>query len=143
MTGSANPEDRSPAEFYEAALSRIRRFMIGLSGLGLLLSAWYFDWQGALGFFIGATISYINHRWLERMVGALGERITTGRSSERGGLLVVRAVLRYLILAVAAYAIFKVSRAGLYGFLAGVCLPIAATACEVAVELFLGLRREI
>ena len=29
----------------------------------------------------------------------------------------------------------------LYGFLGGVCLPIAAVACEVAVELFVTLRR--
>jgi hypothetical protein len=95
-----------------------------------------------LGFLIAASISYMNHHWLERMVDALGERVTVGQSGERGGLLVVRAVLRYLSIAVAAYVIFKVSRAGLYGFLAGLCLPIAAIACEVGVELVLALRHE-
>lgn len=129
-------------QFYDGALLRIRRFMIGISGLGALLCGWFFGIPGLLGFLIGAGISYVNHRWLERMVDALGERITTGQSSERGGLLVLRAVLRYVSIAVAAYVIFRVSRAGLYGFLAGVCLPIAAIACEVGVELVLGLRHE-
>jgi hypothetical protein len=140
---SASLDSRNERQFYDDALLRIRRFMLGISGLGVLLCGWFWGLAGLLGFSVGAGISYMNHRWLERMVDALGDRITTGRSSERGGVLVLRAILRYLSIALAAYAIFKVSRAGLYGFLAGVCLPIAATACEVAVELFLGLRREI
>ena len=122
---------------------RIRRFMLGISGLGVLLCGWFFGWAGLFGFLVGAGISYVNHRWLERMVDALGERVTVGKSSERGGLLVLRALLRYVSIAVAAYAIFKVSTAGLYGFLSGVCLPIAAIACEVGVELFMGLRHEV
>lgn len=139
----ANTPDTAAERFYDRALARIRQFMLGLSGLGLLLCAWFFGWRGAAGFAIGAGISYVNHRWLERMVDAIGERVTTGESRERGGILVVRALLRYASIAVAAYVIFKVSKAGLYGFLGGVCLPIGAIACEVAVELFKGLRREI
>ncbi len=142
VPASANPEPAAE-QFYNHALWRIRQFMLGLSGLGLLLGWWFFGWQGALVFAIGAFISYINHRWLERMVDAIGERITTGQSHERGGILVLRALLRYASIAVAAYVIFKVSKAGLYGFLGGICLPIGAIACEVAVELFKGLRREI
>ena len=137
----AEPQDEQ--QFYDGALLRIRRFMLGLSGLGVLLCGWFFGWAGVLGFLVGAGISYINHRWLERMVDALGERVTTGKSSERGGLLVLRALLRYVSIGIAAYAIFKVSRAGLFGFLSGVCLPIAAVACETGVELFTGLRHEL
>lgn len=71
----------------------------------------------------------------------LGARITSGQSRERGGVIVFRAVLRYVFIAAGAYVIFNVSLAGLYGFLGGVCLPIAAVACEVAVEIFVALRR--
>jgi len=116
--------------------------MLGLAGLGVLVCGWFFGLPGLLGFLVGAGISYVNHRWLERMVAALGERITTSHSRERGGLLVLRAMLRYVSIALAAYVIFRVSRTGLYGFLAGICLPIAAIACEVGVELVLGLRQE-
>jgi len=140
VTISSQPD--TARQFYDGAMLRIRRFMLGLAGLGALLCGWSFGLPGLLGFLIGAGISYMNHRWLERMVDALGERVTSGQSGERGGLLVVRALLRYLSIAVGAYVIFRVSRAGLFGFLAGVCLPIAAIACEVGVELVAGLRHE-
>jgi hypothetical protein len=140
---SSPVDSRNAQQFYDGALLRIRRFMLGLAGLGVLLCAWFFGWPGIVGFLIGGGISYVNHHWLEGMVDALGERVSTGQSSERGGLLVLRALLRYVSIAVAAYVIFRVSKAGLYGFLSGVCLPIAAIACEVGVELFLGLRHEV
>jgi len=128
-------------QFYDRALERIRKFMLVLAVVGLLACVALFRWPVAAGFATGAVVSYVNHRWLERAVEAVGERIATGHSRERGGGIVFRAVLRYVFVAVGAYVIFSVSRSGLYGFLGGVCLPIAAVACEVAVELVVTLRR--
>ena len=127
--------------FYDGALERIRRFLLAASVLGLAGCVLLFRWPTALGFALGATISYVNHRWLAGMVNALGERITTGQSKERGGLLVFRAMLRYGFIAVGAYAIFRGYPAALYGFLGGICLPIVAVGCEVAIELYMALRR--
>jgi hypothetical protein len=142
MTGSDLPTSETPAErFYGAALGRIRRFMLALGVAGLVLCAVRFGWAVAAGFATGAVISYINHVWLERVVAAIGERITNGQSRERGGGIVARALLRYAFIALGAYIISRVSRAGLYGFLAGICLAIAAIACEAAVEVYGGLRR--
>jgi len=136
------PQSTSPDadQFFDRALERIRKFMLVIAGLGLLACLVLFRWPVAAGFAAGAIVSYLNHRWLERAVEAVGERITTGKSRERGGGIIARAVLRYVLIAVCAYVIFNVSRAALYGFLGGVCLPIAAVACEVAVELFVALR---
>jgi ATP synthase I chain len=128
-------------QFYDRALERVRKFMLALAALGLLGCVALFRWPVAAGFAAGAFVSYVNHRWLERAVEAVGERIATGQNRERGRGIIVRAVLRYVFIAVGAYVIFNVSRAGLYGFLGGVCLPIAAVACEVAVELVVSLRR--
>jgi hypothetical protein len=77
------------------------------------------------------------------MVNALGERITSGQSRERGGIIVIRAVLRYASIALGAYVIFKVSLPALYGFLAGVCLTIAAVCLEAILEIYMGLRRKL
>jgi len=138
----ATPEPASSQTdlFFDRALERIRKFMLALAALGLLVCLVLFRWPVAAGFAAGAIVSYFNHRWLERAVEAVGERITTGQSRERARGIIVRAVLRYVFIAAGAYVIFNVSRAGLYGFLGGVCLPIAAVACEVAVELFVALR---
>jgi hypothetical protein len=121
-------------------LPRIRRFLLAVAVLGLVVCVSLFRWPVTLGFLAGAIVSYVNQRWLERAIQALGERITSGKSRERGGGIVMRAALRYVLIAGGAYVIFNVSLAALYGFLAGVCLPIAAIACEVAVELVIILR---
>lgn len=112
-----------------------------MGAAGVVVCLVRFGWVVAAGFLLGAIVSYVNHIWLERVVAALGERITSGESRERGERIVVRAVLRYAFIAFGAYVIFKVSLAGLYGFLGGVCLTIAAIACEAAVEIYVGLRR--
>lgn len=135
------PTSSAADEFFAGALKRIRRYMVAASAVGLVVCLVFFRWPVAAGFLAGAIISYVNHRWLERAVDALGERITTGESKERGGGIVLRAALRYAFIAIGAYVIFNVSLAGLYGFLGGVCLPIVAVACEVAVEIFITLRR--
>jgi hypothetical protein len=132
----------SPADkFFGGALQRIRKYMIVASAVGLVVCLVFFRWPVAAGFLAGAIVSYVNHRWLEGAVNALGERITTRASKERGGGIVLRAALRYAFIAVGAYVIFNVSLAGLYGFLGGVCLPIVAVGCEIAVEVFVTLRR--
>lgn len=127
--------------FFEQALPRIRRFLLVLAIAGLVVCSVLFRWAVTAGFLLGAIISYVNQVWLEGAVNKLGERITAEQSSERGGVIVFRALLRYVFIALGAYVIFSVSLAGLYGFLGGVCLPIAAVACEVAVEIFIMLRR--
>ena len=135
------PESIFAEAFLDRALARIRKFLLVLTGVGVLLCLVLFRWPAMAGFAVGAVVSYLNQRWLERAIEALGERITHQQSRERGGAIVFRALLRYVLIAGGAYVIFNVSLVGLYGFLGGVCLPIAAIACEVAVEVFVSLRR--
>jgi hypothetical protein len=139
-TPTPEPTSAFAEGFLDRALPRIRKFMLALAGLGTLVCVVFFRWPVTAGFVAGAVVSYVNQIWLERAIEALGVRITTQQSHERGGIIVVRALLRYVLIAGGAYVIFNVSLVGLYGFLGGVCLPIAAIACEVAVEVFVVLR---
>ena len=142
MPASETPSTESPAErFYDGALGRIRRFILILGAAGVVVCLAWFGRATTAGFLVGAVISYVNHAWLERVVSALGERITSSQSREHGGGIVVRAVLRYALIALGAYVIFRVSKAGLYGFLGGICVTIGAVAGEAAVEMYAGLRR--
>jgi hypothetical protein len=140
---SCEPTEPNPVTeaFLDRALARIRRIMVALMAIGTVLCPVFFRWQVTAGFVIGALIAYFNQRWLESAIEAIGERITQKQSRERGGILVFRAVMRYVMIAAGAYVIFRVSQAALYGFLGGICLTIAAVACEVAVEMFVMLRR--
>ena len=129
--------------FLDRALPRIRKFLLALAVLGTVICLAFFRWAVTAGFVVGAVVSYVNQVWLERAIEALGDRIASQQSHERGGRIVLRALLRYVLIAGGAYVIFNISRAGLFGFLGGVCLPIAAVACEVAVEVFVALQRGI
>ncbi len=98
-------------------------------------------WRTGAGFVVGCAIAYVNFHWLEKGVNALADRVTqTGRAASSRGM-VARFLLRYFLIALAAYVIFRVSVAGLYGLLAGLFLPVAAIFCEAAYEVYIALRR--
>jgi hypothetical protein len=137
---SEDGESRAKS-FYSGALARIPRFMIALA---LLLSGagWLrFGWRVALGFACGCAIAHLNFHWLERVVTALADRATQTPYKQSSGGIVFRFLLRYFLMAAAAYAIFSVSPASLYGLFAGLFLPVGGIACEAAFELYMALAR--
>ncbi len=105
-------------------------------------TAWLvYGWRIALGFACGAAIAYFNFGWLEKVVGALVDRITESGQTQSSKGVVGRFLLRYCLMGAVGYAIFSVSPASLYGLFAGLFLPIAAIACEAAYELYVALVR--
>jgi len=135
-------EDASRADaFYSGALKRIPHFMLALA---LLLSpaGWlHFGWRVALGFACGCAIAYLNFHWLERVVIALADRATQTAYKQSSGGIVFRFLVRYFLMAAAAYAIFSVSPVSLYGLFAGLFLPVGGIACEATYELYMALSR--
>jgi hypothetical protein len=135
-------EARSEA-FYEGALRRIQRIMATLGVLltaGALLS---YGWRVALGFACGCGIAFLNFVWLKRVVTAFADRVTASGAQQSAMGIVTRFLLRYLLMGAAAYAIFTVSRASLFGLLAGLFLPVAAITCEAAYEALAAATRGV
>jgi ATP synthase I chain len=133
-------EISTPAdEFYSGALRRISRFMIALAVLCSIAAELRWGWRTALGFACGCAIAYLNFHWLKRVVSGLAERFTKAGKPRSGKGIVLRFLLRYLLMGLAAYAIFTVSRASLYGLLAGLFLPVAGIGCEAAYEVYAAL----
>jgi hypothetical protein len=136
-----NQVESKSESFYAGAVARIPRFMLGLAAI-FTTAAWLrFGWHLALGFACGCAIAYLNFHWLERVVSGLADRVTqTGeRQSSKG--VVLRFLLRYFLMALAAYGIFSVSPASLYGLFAGLFLPVAGIACEAAYEVYAAFAR--
>jgi hypothetical protein len=133
--------DPAAEAFYSGALARIARCMIALA-VTLTLAAWFrFGWRVALGFACGCALAYLNFHWLEKVVNALGERMSSSQKPKSSRGVVARFLLRYLLMALGAYAIFTVSRASLHGLLAGLFLPVAGIFCEAVYELYTALKR--
>lgn len=94
-----------------------------------------------MGFALGCAVAYLNFVWLKRVISGLADRITQTGDSRSGKGIVLRFLLRYALMGIAAYVIFTVSPASVYGLFAGLFLPVAAIACEAAYEVYVALVR--
>lgn len=128
--------------FYARAIPRMLRTMLVVGALLLAPVYWRYGWAGAVGVAAGAAVSYINFRTLIRGVEALGDRIVNQQSKERGWAVVARFLVRYGLVGIAAYVIFKSSGLAFRGFLWGLSLPVAAMMVEAGVEAYVAFRRE-
>ena len=127
--------------FYAGAIARIPRFMLAVAVLFSAAAWWRLGWRIALGFACGCAIAYLNFHWLEKVVSALADRATQSGYPQSSGGVVFRFLLRYFLMALAAYAIFSVSPASLYGLLAGLFLPVAGIVCEAVYEVYAAYAR--
>jgi len=132
-----------PESFYAGAYGRILRVMQVLGVVLTLAALIRFGSEIAAGFAIGCVLAVVNFSWLKRMVSALADRVTDTGGRPGGAAVVMRFLLRYLLVAAAAYVIFKISLASLYGLLAGLFLPVAAIMVEAVFELYVALRRGV
>jgi hypothetical protein len=132
-------QDPSDA-FYSRVLPRIRRFMLGLAVPVTVFLLLRFGWRIGIGFVIGCLIAYVNFYWLKRAVTGLADKVTGAGKRPSSAGVVLRFLGRYLLMALAAYAIFKISPASLYGLFAGLFLPVGAIMCEAGYELYAALR---
>jgi hypothetical protein len=127
----------------DAALHRIRNFMLALAPTLAAAAWWKFGRWSALGFLLGCLISYLNFHWLKSGVSGLADRVTNTGKAQSGTGIVLRFLFRYILLGVAAYAILTSFPASLRGMLTGLFLPVAAIACEAVYELYVAITREV
>ena len=143
MTNLFNLDERLQLDsFYGRAIPRMLRTMLVVGVLLLAPVFWLYGWAGAVGVAAGSAISYINFRTLISGVEALGDRIVNRQSKERGWAIVLRYLVRYGLVGIAAYAIFKSSALAFRGFLWGLCLPVAAMMVEAGVEAYAAFRQK-
>jgi hypothetical protein len=136
-------ESRESAAFYGGAVRRILWSIIVLTVIIVPLGWVRFGRAAAEGFFLGAAISYVNFRWLERAVNGLARAIVEFQSQERGGRIVFRFLIRYFLIAMVASVIFMSWPGAFRGLLYGLCLPVAAMMGEAVYEGFSASRHDV
>ncbi|HLY17846.1 MAG TPA: ATP synthase subunit I [Bryobacteraceae bacterium] len=126
------PEQGDPEQtLFDSALRRISRGAAVLAAAGCLAGFFWRGWRWAAAYLLGAAASYLNFRWLKRVVDALGPA-AHARLSARFAILMG---LRYLLLAAGAYVIVNFTTLSLPGALAGLFVPVAAVIGEIIFEL--------
>ncbi|HEY1525457.1 MAG TPA: ATP synthase subunit I [Candidatus Angelobacter sp.] len=141
MTTPRVVDDREAEDSSANTLRRVFVSMIVLLVAGPPLLWAKYGHGMALSFVLGGGISLVNFYWLKRTLAALVEAVAVrGRKRSSAGI-VLRFVLRYVLIAVAAYAIFRSSAMSMYGLCAGLSLPVGAVLIEAAYAIYGVLRR--
>jgi hypothetical protein len=144
---NARAGDSLAAESADAFYARIfRQLMAIMAALALALTpaVWIrFQRTTGLSFAAGSLIAILNFYWLALTIRSAGEKAeSSGGRRGRAGVM-LRFMLRYLLIALAAYAIFRGSADSLYGLFAGLSLPVGAILIETGLELLRALRAGI
>jgi len=99
-----------------------------------------FGMRIGVGFAIGCAIAGINFYWIKRVVAIFADKITQQQTATPRGAR-FRFALRYILVALIVYVIFKSSVASFNALLAGLFLPVPAILTEAAYEVLVLLRR--
>lgn len=144
---SLSPETEA-RQFYNGALRRAQQFA---AVLGAVLAVCCFSLRGirfGVPFLAGVLVGWLNFLWLARSCTQLMDRVASlsqqGTPSARipkGGGAVLRFLLRYVLIGVVSYVIFKSTAFDVLGFFAGLSISIAALMVEAMFEVFMALRR--
>jgi hypothetical protein len=105
---------------------KTQRLTLVLGAMGALAVFARRGWRDALGFLVGAGLSYLSFRsWvrLAETVGASGKRPATGSA--------VFLALRYVLIGVAIYATIKVLGSTPGALIVGLLVSFAALALEL------------
>ena len=135
------PRD-SENDFFISSYRRLVGTMIALA-LVLAPAVWIrYGRAMSLVFLLGSAIAIVNFHWLRRSIEAMGARIeSTGRPPSRAGVL-LRFVMRYLLIAAAAYAILKSTASSLNGLFFGLSLPVGAILIEAIYQVIAAFRTQ-
>ena len=123
-------------DFHAHALERINKFMLVLGAAALITAMTMFGWRIGVGFAVGGAVSFLNFYWLKKVVAGVAAAAAHTGTAVSSRRVVQRFLLRYFLMAMAAFVILTVSRDSLYGFFAGLFLPVAAMLCEAGYETY-------
>lgn len=142
MTSAATAE-----EFYQGAERRIFRWLLVLAITGLVVALAMQRWAFAGGFLAGAAVGGLNLGWLKSAVSGMVDRMVasaeSGADPPRSRGIAAKFLLRYGLIALMTYVILNSSALSIYGFIAGLVLPVGALMCEAGYEAYVALRRGI
>ena len=119
-------------QYLERSVGRIIRSMAAISLAGVILLWMWQGWRWGIGFALGAAASWLNFRWLKKLVDSLA-RAAAGHKLRNRAAIVLG--LRYLLLAAAGYVIVRISEISLAAALVGLFVSAAAVIVEIVYQL--------
>ena len=111
---------------------RIANLTLMLGAAGAVLAAFFFPPRYAVGILLGGVLAWLNFRWLRRGMDAVADAASdpAGPRPQQAQLAAaLRVAVRYALLGLAIYVIFKVFSVPMLSMVIGLfALGVAATA---------------
>lgn len=118
---------------------RVFRAMIASVGLAVIVSTMLQPWRVTTGLMLGGLLSLLNFHWLETSVAAV---FNVG-ASERPRVGISRYLIRYFVVAAAAFAAYELRLVSLGAMFAGLCAFVPALFIEASRQFYFAIiRRE-
>ena len=133
--------DPAADALFASSLRRIEWLIPILALLGAVVLALRGMLPVALGFLTGAAIAFLNFRWLKSTVAALSDALTETGTPRSRPSVVFRFIIRFVLIALAAYVIFVSYPVAFRGFLGGLFVPVLAIFVESIVVVSSAIRR--
>lgn len=124
----------------EAVERRVWRNIFAVVAISVVIAALTADLRFMLGLVLGGGLALLNYKWLHSSVRAV---LATGNQKAPPGTM-IKFVVRWLVIAAAAWAANKTGYFDAIAILAGLFAPAAAVMIEAAYVAYKGLTtREI
>jgi hypothetical protein len=118
--------------YLSRSVARMYACMTAMSVGGILILWIWQGWRWGLGFGLGAAASWLNFRWLKKIVDSLGQAAAGQAPKLRGAIFLG---MRYVLLATAGYVILRSSEINLTAALVGLFVSAAAVTIEILYQL--------
>jgi len=138
IVNSVNAEEFA-GEDGRALEMRVFRSMIATVGLAVIVGTVLAPWRVATGLMLGGLLSLLNYHWLCTSVAA----VFSVSGTERPRIKISRYILRYLVVAGAAFAAYQLRLVSLPALFAGLCSFVPALFIEASRHFYFAIiRRE-
>jgi hypothetical protein len=134
----ARPGPEAAGEDPRAMERRIFRGMCVAVALAVAAAALLAPWRVTAGLLLGGLLSLLNHHWLRTSVAAVFGATPEGA---RPKMRAARYVLRYIVVAAAVAAAYRLNLVSLPATLAGLCSFVPAALAEGFRQLYFAIAR--
>ena len=114
----------------------IFRSMIAAVFIAVILGAILAPWRFTAGLMLGGVLSLLNYHWLRTSVAAV---FSIDIAAERPQVKASRYILRYFVIGVISFALYKLKLVSLPATLAGLCAFVPALFVEAGREFYFAI----
>ena len=138
IANSVRAEEFAAAD-HGALELRIFRVMIASILVAVVVSTALQSWRVTTGLMLGGLLSLLNYHWLQTSIAA----VFNVSADERPRIRISRYIIRYFVIAGAAFAAIELRLVSLPALIAGLCSFVPALFIEASRQFYFAIiRRE-